>query len=189
MDQKRKNFALAPIFECSIFCWLLSHLLSHLQWKDNLVVRRIIATSRAPIYLVLTLFRKFDIFRPEFSLATLCTLFGTGNLELPQKLGQGSFLLVICYLKIELKRRLDFMIIYCFSVFFPEPFASSENHQLTQKAHDIFIPECEFANSLVTFFLYSGCFICVCAFCIDACKDAVHVCPSCAHILGRKNLI
>lgn len=34
-----------------------------------------------------------------------------------------------------------------------------------------------------------GCFICVCAFCIDACKDAVHVCPSCAHILGRKNLI
>ncbi|XP_063679340.1 lipopolysaccharide-induced tumor necrosis factor-alpha factor homolog isoform X1 [Bolinopsis microptera] len=34
-----------------------------------------------------------------------------------------------------------------------------------------------------------GCFICICAFCIDACKDAVHVCPSCAHILGRKNLI
>ncbi|KAL5260173.1 hypothetical protein ACHWQZ_G010325 [Mnemiopsis leidyi] len=34
-----------------------------------------------------------------------------------------------------------------------------------------------------------GCFICICAFCIDACKDAVHICPSCAHVLGRKNLI
>lgn len=34
-----------------------------------------------------------------------------------------------------------------------------------------------------------GCFVCICAFCVDACKDAVHMCPNCQQVLGKKALI
>jgi hypothetical protein len=59
----------------------LSKLKKNIQ--QMLVLRRSVATSKAPICLVLTLLQKLDIFRPELGVATLHALFGSGILGPP----------------------------------------------------------------------------------------------------------
>ena len=40
----------------------------------------------------------------------------------------------------------------------------------------------------IVLFFFTG-FCCFIPFLIDACKDAVHKCPSCKHVIGRKGAI
>ena len=73
--------------------WLLTQpFLANFKNKDILVLRTSVATSRAPICLVLTLYGEFDIFGPKLGVATLRAIFGTGSSEPPQKFGHRSFL-------------------------------------------------------------------------------------------------
>ena len=63
---------------------------SNFKKKDILVTRTSVATSRAPICLVLTLNGEFDIFGPKLGMATLRAIFSPGSLEPLQKFGHGS---------------------------------------------------------------------------------------------------
>ena len=73
--------------------WLITQpFFVQFQKKDILVLRTSVATSRAPICLVLTLYGEFDIFGPKLGVATLRAIFGTGSSEPPQKFGHGSLL-------------------------------------------------------------------------------------------------
>ena len=73
--------------------WLITQpFLSNFKKKDILVLRTSVATSRAPICLILTLYGEFDIFGPKLGVATLRAIFGTGCSEPPQKFGLGSLL-------------------------------------------------------------------------------------------------
>ncbi|CAF1064144.1 unnamed protein product [Adineta ricciae] len=51
-------------------------------------------------------------------------------------------------------------------------------------------------NGLLTWLICGGtclvgCFFgcCLIPFCVDACKDTVHICPNCSNVLGEQKLI
>ena len=73
--------------------WLITQpFLANFKKKDILVLKSSVATSRAPICLVLTLYGEFEVLGPKLGVATLSAIFGTGSSEPPQKFGHGSLL-------------------------------------------------------------------------------------------------